>query len=112
MDRMELLPRNLTPQPHFADGYSAKPQGEDPKQTATAEVLKIIALRRPLQPVLEVVARSATRFRETDDLTIFELDEQYLRAAAHWDGVPQDIGVRFTCIRGHVAGRASGNLFM
>jgi hypothetical protein len=32
MDRMELLPRNLTPQPHFADGYSAKPQGEDPKQ--------------------------------------------------------------------------------
>jgi hypothetical protein len=30
MDRMELLPRNLTPQPHFADGYSAKPQGEEP----------------------------------------------------------------------------------
>jgi hypothetical protein len=44
--------------------------------------------------VLEVVVRSAARFCEADDVTIFELDEQYLRAAAHWGGVPQDIGVR------------------
>jgi hypothetical protein len=77
------------------------------QQTATAEVLKIIsASPAELQPVLEVVARSAARFCEADDVTIFELDGQYLRIAAHWGTIPQEIGVRFPCVRGQVAGRA------
>jgi signal transduction histidine kinase len=76
------------------------------QRTAIAEVLKIISTSpTQLQPVLEVVVRSAARFCKADDVTIFELDGQDLRAVAHWGEVPQDIGVRFPCSRGHVAGR-------
>jgi signal transduction histidine kinase len=75
------------------------------QQRATAEVLKIIsASPTELQPVLEVVVKSAARFCEADDVTIFELDGQDLCAVAHWGAVPQDIGVRFP-MHGHVAGR-------
>ncbi len=77
------------------------------RQTATAEILKIIsASPTELQPVLEVVVKSAARFCEADDVTIFELDGQDLRAVAHWGPVPQDTGVRFPCSREHVSGRA------
>jgi signal transduction histidine kinase len=77
------------------------------QQRAAAEVLKIISTSpTELQPVLEVVARSAARFCKADDVTIFELDGQYLHTAAHWGAVPQDVGARFPCVRGHVSGRA------
>jgi two-component system, NtrC family, sensor kinase len=77
------------------------------RQTATAEILKIIsASPTELQSVLEIVVKSAARFCEADDVSIFELDGQDLRSAAHWGPVPSlDIGVRFPCSRGHVAGR-------
>ena len=76
------------------------------QRTATAEVLKIISTSpTELQPVLEVVVRSAARFCEADDVTIFELDGQDLCAAAHWGTVPQDIGARYPCSHGHVSGR-------
>jgi hypothetical protein len=74
------------------------------QQRATAEVLKIVsASPTELQAVLEVVVRSAARFCEADDVTIFELDGQALRIAAHWGAVQQEIGVRFPCSRGSVA---------
>ena len=76
------------------------------QRTATAEVLKIISTSpTQLQPVLEVVVKSAARFCEADDVTIFELDGQDLRAAAHWGMIPVEIGLRFPCTRGSVAGR-------
>jgi signal transduction histidine kinase len=76
------------------------------QQAATAEVLKIISSSpKELQPVLEAVVRSAARFCEAEDVTIFELDGQDLRAVAHCGAIPQDIGIRFPCARGHVAGR-------
>jgi signal transduction histidine kinase len=76
------------------------------QQTATAEVLSIISTSpKELQPVLEAVVRSAARFCQANDVSIFELDGQNLRAVAHWGAIPQDLGVPFPCSRGHVAGR-------
>jgi GAF domain-containing protein len=80
------------------------------RQAATVEILKIIsASPAELQPVLEVVVKSAARFCEADDVTIFELDGQDIRVAAHWGAVPHlgilEIGFRFPCTRGSVAGR-------
>jgi GAF domain-containing protein len=76
------------------------------QQRATAEVLKIIsASPTELQPVLEVVVRSAARLCEADDVTIFELDGQDLREAAHWGALRPLVGARFPCTRGYVAGR-------
>src|SRR6516162_6464832 len=80
------------------------------QQRAIEEVLKIIsASPAELQAVLEVVARSAARYCEADDVTIFELDGQDLRMAAHCGAVPNleilEIGFRLPCTRGSVAGR-------
>ena len=76
------------------------------QQRATAEVLKIISTSpTELQPVLEAVVRSAARYCEADDVTLFELDGQALRIAGHWGAVPQEIGAGFPCTRGSVAGR-------
>jgi len=76
------------------------------QQRATAEVLKIIsASRTELQPVLEVVVRSAARYCKADDVTLLELDGQDLREAAHWGALPHSEDLRFPCTRGSVAGR-------
>jgi GAF domain-containing protein len=76
------------------------------QQGAAAEVLKIIsASRTELQPVLEVVVRSAARYCKADDVTLFELDGQDLREAAHYGAAPHLEGFRFPCTRGSVAGR-------
>src|SRR5262249_56970896 len=75
-------------------------------QTATAEILRIISTSpTELQSVLEVVARSAAHFCKADDVTIFELDGQELGATAHWGPIPQVMGLRIPCVRGHVAAR-------
>jgi signal transduction histidine kinase len=76
------------------------------QQRAAAEVLKIIrASGTELQPVLDVVVRSAARYCKADDVTLFEVDGQNLRVAAHWGGVSAEIGFLFPCTRGSVAGR-------
>jgi len=77
------------------------------QQTATADVLKIIsASRTELQPVLDVVVRSAARYCKADDVTLFELDGQDLREAAHWGALRHGgESFRFPCTRRSVAGR-------
>jgi two-component system, NtrC family, sensor kinase len=76
------------------------------QQRAATEVLKIIsASRTELRPVLEVIVKSAARFCDANDVTIFELDRQDLCLAAHRGPIQYEIGLRFPCTRGSVAGR-------
>jgi GAF domain-containing protein len=77
------------------------------QQAATAEVLKIISTSpTELQAILEVVVRSAARYCKADDVTLFELDGQDLREAAHWGALRHGgQSLRFPCTRGSVAGR-------
>jgi GAF domain-containing protein len=77
------------------------------QQVATAEVLKIISTSpTELQAILEVVVRSAARYCKADDVTLFELDGQELREAAHWGALRHGgESFRFPCTRGSVAGR-------
>jgi hypothetical protein len=73
---------------------------------ATAEILRIISTSpTDLRSVLDVVVKSAAHFCKADDVTIFELDGQELRATAHWGPIPQALGVRMPCARGSVGGR-------
>jgi PAS domain S-box-containing protein len=77
------------------------------QQRAAAEVLKIIsASPTEFRSVLEVIVKSAARFCDADDVTIFELDRQDLCLAAHRGPISYGSGVRFPCTRGSVAGRA------
>jgi GAF domain-containing protein len=77
------------------------------QQIATAEVLKIISTSpTELQAILEVVVRSAARYCKADDVTLFELDGQELREAAHWGALRHGgESFRFPCTRASVAGR-------
>jgi len=77
------------------------------QQTATAEVLRIISTSpTELQPVLEVVVKSAVRFCGADDAIILRLDAEHLRAAAHHGPIPVDFGLPVPCVRGTVGGRS------
>src|ERR1700724_437045 len=55
------------------------------QQTATAEILRIISTSPTnLQPVLDVLVRSAARFCGADDVPIFQLDGESLPSPSHW----------------------------
>jgi signal transduction histidine kinase len=77
------------------------------QQTATSEVLRAIsASPTELQPVLEVVVKSAVRFCGADDAIILRLDGEKLWAAAHDGPIPVDFGLSVPCVRGTVGGRS------
>jgi two-component system, NtrC family, sensor kinase len=64
------------------------------QQRAAAEILKIIsASPTEFRSVLEVIVKSAARFCDADDVTIFELDRKDLCLAAHRGPISYGSGV-------------------
>jgi len=76
------------------------------QQTATSEILRVIsASPTDLQPVLDAVAKSAARFCGAHDTSIFRVDGDRLRAAAHHGPVPQPMDLLLPIVRGTLGGR-------
>jgi two-component system, NtrC family, sensor kinase len=59
------------------------------QQTATSEILRVISSSpTDLQPVLDAVSKSAARFCDAEDVTIFQFDGETVRLAAHYGNIP------------------------
>jgi signal transduction histidine kinase len=79
------------------------------QQTATAEILRVIASSpTDLQPMMDVVAENAARFCGATDTAILRLEGESLRlVATHGPlGMPVSTGATFAASRRSVAGRA------
>jgi GAF domain-containing protein/HAMP domain-containing protein len=75
-------------------------------QTATSEILRVISSSpTDIEPVLDALVRSATRFCGAYDAVIFLREGDGLRAAAHHGPIPQDTR-RLRPLLGTVAGRS------
>jgi GAF domain-containing protein len=76
-------------------------------QTATSDILRVISRSQTdVQPVLDVVARSAARLCTSYDASIFRLDGEILRLVAHYGPVLVPPGFVMPVVRGLVGGRA------
>ena len=78
------------------------------QQTATGEILRVIAASpTDIQPVLQVVAESATRFCDTHDAVILLPQDGGLAIKAHYGPIPLDLSLATLPInRDWVTGRA------
>jgi GAF domain-containing protein len=77
------------------------------QQTATAEILRVISTSpTDLQPVLDTVVKSAARFCGAYDASMFRLDAETLRVAAHHGPILHPVGRLIPVIRGTISGRA------
>jgi GAF domain-containing protein len=77
------------------------------QQTATSVMLRIIASSpTDLQPVLDAMAKSAASLCTAYDASVFRLDGDVLRLAAHHGPIPNPVGLVIPVIRGTVSGRS------
>src|SRR5262249_53625381 len=74
---------------------------------ATGEILNVIS-RSPtmLQPVLDALVKSATKYCNADDVLILRLEGDRLVSVAHYGPLPGDLGLVVPVKRGTMLGRA------
>jgi two-component system NtrC family sensor kinase len=96
------------PAPTYAEITSALSEALE-QQTATGEILQVIAgSPTDVQPVFEAMAQSVARLCEAYDVSIFRVDGDVLRLAAHHGPIPAGPIGRFSLPldRGTVTGRS------
>ncbi len=77
------------------------------QQTATSEILRVISQSpTDIEPVLDALVKSATRFCGAYDAVIFLPEGDSLRVAAHHGSIPQPVGRSVPLVHGTVGGRA------
>ncbi len=77
------------------------------QQTATSEILRVISSSpTDIEPVLDAVVKSATRFCGAHDASLFLREGDTLRGTAHHGPIPQPKGMFVPLVRGTAAGRA------
>jgi signal transduction histidine kinase/putative methionine-R-sulfoxide reductase with GAF domain/HAMP domain-containing protein len=77
------------------------------QQTATSEILRVISQSPTnIDPVLDALVKSATRFCGAYDAVIFLPEGDSLQVTAHHGPIPQPAGLLVPLVRGTVAGRS------
>jgi GAF domain-containing protein/HAMP domain-containing protein len=77
------------------------------QQTATSEILRVISSSpTDIEPVLEALVKSATRFCGAYDAIILLSEGDSLRLGAHHGPIPNPIGLLVPAVPGTAAGRA------
>src|SRR5262245_45276999 len=78
------------------------------QRTAISEILRAISNSpMDLQPLLEGVVKSATRFCGAHDAELYRLDGTELKVVAHYGPISAPMGRLIPVVRGTVAGRAA-----
>jgi len=89
------------------EGLKREAEAQD-QQTAISEILRVISSSQmDLQPVLEGVVKSATRFCGAHDAELYRLDGTDLKVVAHHGPISAPMGRLIPVVRGTVAGRAA-----
>jgi signal transduction histidine kinase len=77
------------------------------QQTATSEILRVISQSpTDIEPVLDALVKSATRFCGAYDAVIFLPEGDSLQVTAHHGPILNPVGLRVPVVRGTAAGRS------